>query len=312
MSEQTRWSWPDALAGTVPPVITPLDDTEGVDTAAMETLVRYTVGGGCSGLFVAGGCGLGPWLTTAQRGAVVGAAVQSAAGQVPVLAGVMLPGTGPSCEAARQAEAMGADALAVASPYYFGVNADDQRRHVEAVLRAVDLPILIYNIPQCTHHVWSPQLMATLATEPRVLGIKDSSGDLATFGRLLAIKQSRPDFRVLQGDERVMGPCMLMGGDGVIAGLANVAPRLVVELVAAGRAGDIAGTRRLQEQLVDLWGLFSHGQGLAALYAACAQLGIGGGRTPQPWVMPEEEQQRAIAAILRRHDLAPAAHAATL
>jgi len=168
--KQGDWSWATALSGAVPPLITPLDDAGHVNAAAMDALVRYALEGGCSALFVAGGCGLGPWLTVEQRGEAVRAAVRGAAGKVPVLAGVMLPATGPACDAARQAEAEGADAVVVASPYYFAVQGDDQRRHLEAVLRAMSLPALIYNIPQCTHNVWQVETVAALAGETRILG----------------------------------------------------------------------------------------------------------------------------------------------
>ena len=304
---RVTWSWMEKLAGVIPPLITPLDQAGHVDAAAAEALVSYTLAGGCSGLFVAGGCGLGPWLTTAQRGEAVRAAVKSAAGRAPVLAGVMLPATGPTCEAARQAETEGADAVVVASPYYFGVDGNDQRRHVETVLEAVNLPILLYNIPQCTHHTWQPRTVAALAREPRVLGVKDSSGDLAGFQSFLAIKRERPDFRVLQGDERVMAACVLMGGDGVIAGLANVAPRLCVDLVQAGARGDVPACRKLQERIADLWTLFTQGTSLPALYAACVALGIGSGRQVEPYAPLDAEQQQAVAAILRRHGLLEAA-----
>ncbi len=306
------WSWKDVLAGVVPPLITPLDHAGHVDAVAAEALVSYTLAGGCSGLFVAGGCGLGPWLTTSQRGEVVRAVVRSAAGKAPVLAGVMLPATGPTREAARQAEAEGADAVVVASPYYFAVDGDDQRRHVEAVLGAVSLPVLLYNIPQCVVHPWRPRTVAALAREPRILGVKDSSGDLAGFQSFLAIKRERPDFRVLQGDESVMAACLLMGGDGVIAGLANVAPRLFVDLVRAGARGDSAACRRLQERITDLRTLVAEGPSLQALYVACAELGIGAGRLPKPWIAPDDERRRAIAGILRRHGLLELEPAATI
>ncbi len=90
------WRWATQLAGVIPPLITPLNRTGRVDAAAVESLVDYTLAAGCGGLFVAGGCGLGPWLTVVQRGEVVGEVVRSAAGKAPVLAGVMLPATRPS------------------------------------------------------------------------------------------------------------------------------------------------------------------------------------------------------------------------
>src|SRR5947209_17975147 len=120
--EQATWSWLENLAGVIPPLITPLDDTGHVDAAGVDALVTYTLAAGCSGLFVAGGCGLGPWLTSAQRHEVVRRTVICAAHRVPVLAGVMLPASGPTCEEARHMEAEGADAVVVATPYYFGVD----------------------------------------------------------------------------------------------------------------------------------------------------------------------------------------------
>lgn len=305
-----RWSWPDTFAGVIPPLITPLDRAGHVDTAAARALVDYTLAGGCSGLFVVGGCGMGPWLTMAQRGETIRAMVAAAAGKAPVLVGVMLPGTGPAREAARQAAAEGADALVVGSPYYYGLDADGQRRHVEAVLAAVDLPVLLYNIPQCTRHGLH-EAVAALAREPRVLGIKDSSGDLAGFQRFLSIKGQRPDFGVLQGDERVMAASLLADGDGLIPGLANVAPHVFVDLARAARLGDIPACQRLQERITDLWSLFAHGhdQPLAALVSACAVLGLGSGQPVEPYARLGGEQQQAVAAILHRHGLREAATA---
>ncbi|HVA89283.1 MAG TPA: dihydrodipicolinate synthase family protein [Chloroflexota bacterium] len=297
------WAWTEALSGVIPPLITPLHAEGRIDVPAIGTLVDHLLAGGCSGLFVVGGCGLGPWLTMAQRGETIRAMAEAARGRAPVLAGVMLPATGPAREAARQAEAEGADALVVGSPYYYWVDGDDQRRHVEALLTAVRIPVLLYNIPQCTAHSLSPETVAALAREPRVLGIKDSSGNLSNFQSLVAIKRQRPDFRVLQGDERVMAPCLLMGGDGLIPGAANVAPRYFVDLVRAAARGDVDACRRQQELIQDLWTLFSYGRGLSGLYAACAAIGIGSGEVVEPWIAPDATQQQAILEILRRHDL---------
>lgn len=297
------WTWAEALCGVIPPLITPLDSKGDVSWAGSEALVHYVLGAGCRGLFVVGGCGLGPWLTAEQRSETVRAAVAAAAGKAPVLAGIMLPATGPSREAARQAEADGADALVVASPYYNTVGAPEQRRHVEAILSAVRLPVLIYNIPQSTHNPFHPEAIAALAREPRVLGVKDSSADLWAFQRHLALKRERPDFKVLQGDEHVLAPSLLMGANGLIPGLANVAPHYFVAMVAAARRGDVQTCRDIQEQVEDLWVLFTHGRLQAALMAACGMLGFGSGRTLEPYEVPDGGQCDAIKAILRKHGL---------
>ncbi len=298
-----QWTWTEALCGVVPPVITPLKQNGEVDEGAAGALVNHVLEAGCSGIFAIGGCGLGPWLTTEERSVALRAVVAATDGRVPVLAGCMLPATGPAREAARRAEAEGADAIVAGTPYYNSVATAEQLRHVEAILAAVKLPVVLYNIPQCTGYPIYPDTVAGLAREPRVLAIKDTSADMTVFQSHLALKRQRPDFRVLQGAERVMAASMLLGGDGVIAGLANVAPHYFVDLVRAGHRGDIQTCLQLQERITDLYSLFFQGQLLAALIAACGDLGFGSGRPSEPYSTPNTAQRDEIRTVLRRHGL---------
>jgi 4-hydroxy-tetrahydrodipicolinate synthase len=224
-----------------------------------------------------------------------------------VLAGVMLPGTAPAVEAARQAAGEGADALVVGSPYYFGVDAAAQERHVETVLAATPLPALLYNIPQCTHHVLPPATVRKLAREARVLGIKDSAGDFEAFQNLLAIKRDRAGFRVLQGHESLGAASLLQGGDGMVPGLANVAPALFVELLAAADRGAAADCARLQERITALAEIYRQGPWLSALKGACALLGWGSGRPAPPLVPAAPADLEAVRARLVDAGLAGAA-----
>jgi 4-hydroxy-tetrahydrodipicolinate synthase len=282
-------------------MISPLTESLTLDTEAVPRLVKHILGGGCSGLFVLGGCGEGAWLTLHQRAAVIRATRAAAAGWVPVLAGVMLAGTGPAIEAARQAADEGADALVLGSPYYYPATGDTQRRHVESVVAAVSLPVLLYNIPQATHYVLSPATVARLAEDPRILGIKDSAGNFEAFHGFVALKKRRPDFRVLQGNESLAAASLLQGGDGLVPGMGNFAPTLFVRLIQAARAGDVPACARLQEQISDLGSLHAHGHWLPALKAACAILGLGSGIPSHPLVPATDAERQAIAAILARH-----------
>ena len=230
-----------ALSGIVPPTISPLDalprNRRGRDRApgGARAPGRLAAGSSCWRLW------RGRLAHRRASGAsVVRAFVRAAAGRVPVLAGVMLPATEPAVEAARQAAAEGADAVVVGSPYYFGVDGTAQRRHIETVIEAADRPALLYNIPQCTHQVLAPATVADLARDGRVLGIKDSAGDFVAFQAFLAVKATRPDFRVLQGHEHLVAASLRMGGDGLVPGLANVVPALLVELRAAAARGTTA------------------------------------------------------------------------
>lgn len=284
-------------------MISPLSRSGTVDEGACGALVEHVLAGGCSGFFVLGGCGEGAWLTTTQRGAVVRAVVRAAAGRAPVLAGVMLPATGPAIEAARQAAGEGADAVVVGSPYYVDVDGATQRRHVEAVLEAAGRPGLLYNIPQSTHHTLSPATVAALAGDPRVLGIKDSAGDFAAFLGFLAVRRTRPAFRVLQGNEHLAAASLLQGGDGLVPGLANVAPALLVALRRAAARGDVAECVRLQAELTSLGVIYEQGHWLRGLKAACSALGIGDGVPAPPLAPATPAQRRAVQDALRRHGL---------
>lgn len=297
------WPWAQALSGIVPPLVSPLTASGAPDDDAMAALVEHVLAAGCSGLFLLGSCGEGAWLTATQRGAVIRAAARAAAGRVPVLAGVMLPATRAAGEAARQAADEGADALVVGSPYYFDVDAATQQRHVEAVLGATRLPALLYNIPQSTHQTLGPETVRTLAGDPRVLGIKDSAPDFRAFQQFLAVRRQQPTFRVLQGNEALAAASLLQGADGLVPGLANVAPALFVALREAAAKGDAATCGGLQEEIEDLALLYEQGHWLPALKAALAALGLGTGVPAAPFAPAEDSQRRAIAAILRRHRL---------
>jgi 4-hydroxy-tetrahydrodipicolinate synthase len=300
------WTWDGALTGIVPPTISPLDAAREIDEGAIAALVEHVLQGGCRGLFVLGGCGEGAWLPSHQRGSVVRAFVRAAAGRVPVLAGVMLPSSVPAADAARQAAAEGADAVVVGSPYYFGVDAAAQQRHIETVVEAAGRPALLYNIPQCTHQVLAPAMVAELARDRRVLGIKDSAGDFVAFQAFLAVKTTRADFRVLQGHEHLAAASLRLGGDGLVPGLANVVPALMVELREAAARGDAAGCTRVQGAILDLCAIHDVGHWLPALKAACAMIGIGTGVPALPLVPSTETERRAIAAVLARHGVGPA------
>lgn len=300
------WTWRESLRGVIPPMISPLTASFDVDAVAVHRVVDHILDGGCSGLFVLGGVGEGAWLSARQRADVVRTTVDAAAGRAPVLVGVMLPATAPARDEALRAADAGADALVVGSPYYFDPDPAAQQRHIEAIIATTPLPVLLYNIPQCTHTPLAEQTVANLAKEPRVLGVKDSWGNLPYFQSLLTLKQARSDFRVLQGNEHAAMASLLLGADGLIPGLANIVPRLLVELVDAARDNDTQRCQRIHDELFDLTRIYARGAGLPGLYAAAARLGLCENVPAEPWQRVGTEAQQSIDAILREHAVAPA------
>lgn len=280
-------------------MISPLTEDGIVDVVSVGNVVEHILKGGCSGLFVVGGCGEGAWLAASERGLTIEATVAAARGRVPVLAGCMLPGTAPTLDAVRQAEAAGADAIVAGSPYYFGADGAAQLRHLRAVLDETQLPLLLYNIPQCVGTMVDIDTVRALARSPRVLGIKDSSGDLAYVQQLLAIKRDVPTFKVLQGNEAVASASLLLGGDGLIPGYANLVPELYVELRQTAARGDLAGCRRLQEQIDGLAALGS----IPDIKAALELMGLSGGTPAPPFAPCTDEQRARIGGVLDRYAL---------
>lgn len=289
-----------ALRGVLPPLITPLHEDQSLDQDGFRRQLRRCLDAGCTGVFVNGSSGEAPWLTAAQRRRAVELAVGE--GTV-VLAGAIQPGTSMTVETALDAERAGADAVVVAAPYYFDAGERAIVRHVEAVVAAVGVPVILYNIPQCTHNPLTADVVAELAADPRVVGIKDSSGDGDLFKSHLGLRD-RHGFRVLQGAEQAMGDSLRLGADGLVPGLGNVAPEVFVDLVRAVREGDGDAARRAEQTIRQLLEIYSLAPTFAAMKAATSAFGVCGRTTAAPLDPATDAETEAIAATLRSAGLA--------
>ncbi len=286
------------MQGVIVPLITPLTEDEEVDEPALEKLVEYVIGSGVSGIFVLGSAGEGPALTDAVKERLVRCVSEQAKGRVPVLVGVFAVGTRQSIALAERLTRQGGDAILLTAPFYFAQTQDEVVTHIRAVACSQHLPALVYNIPQTVKTVIEPETVERLAETPGIVGIKDSYGDMARFQRLLLIRQQHPGFMVFQGAEAVAAISVLRGADGGVWGLANVAPRLFVELCAAARAGDLQRAWALQERLLRLSHLYSHGQWLSCLKTAVSQLDLCSPRASAPFAPLGTAASAAIHADL--------------
>jgi 4-hydroxy-tetrahydrodipicolinate synthase len=260
-------------------MVTPLTPHGDVDAPAILRLAEHLIAGGVNGIFVLGTSGEGPWLTPSQAERTIAATVGAVGGRVPVLAGVLEASTSRALEAAHAAEAAGADAMVVTSPYYYVVDAAAQRRHVEAIATATALPLVLYNIPEMTRNPFLPETVRRLIESERVIAIKDSAGDRDAFAQFLALRTVRPGFRVLQGAEQQAAPSLLAGADGLVPGLGNLVPDLFVQMVSLARADRRIDTLATQARVDALWQLHAHGFWLACLKYAASLLGFGSGTT---------------------------------
>lgn len=311
------------LRGVVPPLCTPLDATGAVDTGSLARLVEHLIRGGVHGVFALGSSGETAYLTDEQRSVVLETVVAAVRGRVPVLAGVIDTTTPRVLCHARTAARLGADALVATAPFYTRTHPKEIARHFRAVRQGVDLPLFAYDIPVAVHTKLPAPLVAELAADGTLAGLKDSSGDEGGLRRLLVALGGRhgrgdgpaPDFAVFTGSELTVDAALLAGADGVVPGLGNVDPAGYVRLYEAARAGDWAQAAKEQERLVALFGMVDAGpeaemgrssSALGAFKSALHQLGvIDCGSTVIPQIPLDGAAEAEVARLLQGAGLSP-------
>ena len=237
------------FTGSLTALVTPFVNG-AVDKAALKGLVDWQIAEGSNGIVAVGTTGETPTLTHDEHREVVRIVVETAAGRVPVIAGAGSNNTVEAIELAQYAESVGADGILVVTPYY---NKPTQRgliAHFTAVHNACNLPIIIYNIPGRSVVDMLPETMGELAKLPRIIGVKDSTGDLARVSKQRMTCGA--DFVQLSGEDATAIGFNAQGGVGCISVTANVAPRLCSEFQAAMLAGDYAKALEYQDRLMPL------------------------------------------------------------
>lgn len=284
--------------GIICPIAVPLTDDERLDVPALNRLLDRLVPD-LDGLFVLGTSGELALLRPEVAEHVVEAVVERAAGKVDVYVGIGDTGTARTIDNLRRARRAGVDYVFACGPYYYPV-ADGEAlyRHFASIADASERPLLLYNIPQNTASHLTPATVRRLAEHPNVVGMKDSWGDMIQFGDFLSCRGD--GFAVMQGREQLAAASYLAGADGLVSGLANLAPALLRRLQDAARAGDVEGAQAAQREANALARVFEQGYWLSALKTALAELGIGSGRAAAPIPPTSAAQREAIRGILRQ------------
>jgi 4-hydroxy-tetrahydrodipicolinate synthase len=253
------------------------------------------------GIFAAGTTGEFALLRDEERKRAIELVVAEVAGQVPVFVGVGDSSTARAIERTREAKALGADVLVALLPYYQPTPTPDEMVvHFEAVLAATDLPVMLYNIPQRVKNVIHVDAVARLIENDQVAGIKDSGEDPYYFHRLMLM--SSASFRVFQGSEAQAAPSLLLGCHGAVLGIANLVPRLCVQLYEATQAGDLDAVRSLHQDLMEInkiWWL----EGTSAIGALKLALNLAGiclPHTARPQAEPGTTARARIETELKK------------
>ena len=238
------------LYGIIPPLTTPFTPEGNVYEAGLRRLVDFQVRGGVHGLFICGTYGSGPIMTLEERKQVHEIVIDQNQGRLTIVAHVGTTSTVQSVELAKHAEAAGADYVASISPYY---HRHDERTVVEyfrALVAAVDIPVYVYNNPKACGIEISSSFLRHLA-EVGVAGIKDSAFSYVTFAHfILELSEDFPDFKFIVGTEGIALPALMAGAKGIVSGLANAFPELMVKLWDAYQAKDWDAAAKLQMDVV--------------------------------------------------------------
>jgi dihydrodipicolinate synthase/N-acetylneuraminate lyase len=237
------------LTGIVPPLVTPLLGRDELDVAGLEKLLEHIVSGGVAGLFILGTTGEGPSLSYRLRGQLIERVCKQVNHRVPILVGITDTAFSESVNLARTAAKCGADAVVVAPPYYMPEGQPELQEWLEHLVPELPLPLFLYNMPPLTKVPYEIETVRRALAHPRIIGFKDSSGDLNYFKQVAALLPQRPDWSLLIGPEEKLFDALQLGGHGGVSGGANLFPKIYVKLCEAHRAGDLARAQELQRQI---------------------------------------------------------------
>ena len=298
-------SLPQPFRGIIPPMVTPLLGFDELDVAGLERLIEHILAGRVQGLFILGSTGDGPALGYSLRKVLIDRVCRQVAGRVPVMVGITDTAYREAMDVAEHSAKAGAASVVLAPPYYFHVSQGDLLRLVEDVSQDSPLPFYLYNMPNLTKIAWEPQTVVRAADFPKVMGLKDSSGDKVYLQSVVDAVKHMPKFSVLVGPEHMLLDSLLQGVHGGVCGGANLFPRLFRDLFDAFIKGDITEARRLQDRAIEIGSpLYLTGEPessyIRGLKTALEVSGICSGQLARPLLSADESQKQRIRQHLAK------------
>ena len=262
------------IKGIIPPIITPMNEDESVNEAELRRQVNRQIAGGVHGIFCFGTNGEGYILNEKEKEKILDAVID------------------------EMAERMGADVLSVITPSFAAASQNELYEHYKAVAEAVDMPIVLYNIPARTGNALAPATVARLSHIPNIVGVKDSSGNFDNMLQYIEQTREQKDFAVLSGNDSLILWNLLAGGTGGIAGCANVFPEVMASIYNYFIAGDIENARKAQDSIRSFRACFKYGNPNTIVKTAVGLLGYPVGRCRAPFNQVPEEGVEALRRVL--------------
>jgi 4-hydroxy-tetrahydrodipicolinate synthase len=291
----------NTITGSIVAIVTPMHEDGSLDLPAMRKLVDFHVQEGTDAICVVGTTGESPTVDVEEHHELIRVVVEQAAGRVPVIAGTGANSTAEAVEMTRFAKQVGASAALSVVPYYNKPTQEGLYRHFRAIAEAVDIPVILYNVPGRTVADLAADTTLRLAQIPNVVGIKDATGSIDRGCEL--VSRAPEGFSVYSGDDPSACSLLLMGGKGNISVVANVAPRMMHEMCAAALKGDLSKARELNFRLLGLHRqLFCEANPIPVKWA-CQQLGLIGEGIRLPLTPLSPEYHERVRGAMRQAGL---------
>lgn len=285
------------IKGIIPPIITPMNDDESINEQELKNQVNRQIDAGVHGIFPFGTNGEGYILNEAEKEQVLQIVIETAAKRVPVYAGTGCISTKDTIRQSLMAKSLGADILSIITPSFAAASQAELEEHYTTIAKAVDLPIVLYNIPARTGNAITPALVEKLSHVDNIVGAKDSSGNFDNMLQYIELTKGR-DFAILSGNDSLILWNLLAGGSGGIAGCANVFPKTMVGVYEALISGDLDQARALQDSIRDFRNCFKYGNPNTIVKMAVSLLGYPVGNCRKPFDQVPQAGIEAIKKVL--------------
>ncbi|OHC80481.1 MAG: 4-hydroxy-tetrahydrodipicolinate synthase [Rhodoferax sp. RIFCSPLOWO2_12_FULL_60_11] len=289
------------ITGSIVALVTPMLDDGSVDYPALRKLIDWHIAEGTDCIGVVGTTGESPTVNVQEHCEIIRVAVEQAAGRVPIMAGCGANCTAEAIELTQFAKKVGADCQLQVVPYYNKPTQEGQYRHFKAIAEAVDLPMILYNVPGRAVADMAHDTVLRLAQVPGIVGIKEATGQIDRAQWL--IREAPKGFAIYSGDDPTAVALMLCGGHGNVSVTANIAPRLMHELCVAAMAGDTKRAMEIQFKLLPLHkNLFIEANPIPVKWAV-ARLKLCGGTLRLPMTPLTPANEAALESALRASGL---------
>jgi len=283
--------------GIIPAMLTPFTEKGGVDHAGIKENVDFLIENGVTHILCLGSTGEVATLTREECTRVIETTVKATNGRVPVMAGTGAPGTTEVIERTKESISAGADSVLIVTPFYEIPTQDGLYKHYATIAETVNIPICLYNIPPHTQVEIEPQTLLKLAEFDNIVALKDSSGNLSYFAEVIRLVGDK--IAILSGGDDIILPCFALGCPGAILALANIAPRMLVDIYTAVQKKEMEKAKSLYFQLLPIARAISAAQNFPApIKEAVNMLGRPAGPTRSPITQVSQQEKELIRVAL--------------